>query len=102
LGKKEWAKRQAAKRAEESSAADVASGRKETPDSVFAEQECNRLVWAWQQLRVRWLTGPSPEDAPEDFPGPWIKKLLMVGWWGMVAVMVASVFVFGAIVGGFK
>jgi len=26
----------------------------------------------------------------------------MVGWWGAVAVMVASVFFFGAIVGGFK
>ena len=25
-----------------------------------------------------------------------------VGWWGMVAVLVASVFFFGAIVGGFK
>jgi hypothetical protein len=31
-----------------------------------------------------------------------IKNALMVGWWGAVAVMVASVFFFGAIVGGFK
>jgi hypothetical protein len=102
LGKKEWAKRQAAKSAEEPSAADDASSRKETPDSVFAEQECNRLVWAWEQLRLRWLTGSSAEDAPERLPAPWVNKALMVGWWGMVAVMVASVFVFGAIVGGFK
>jgi hypothetical protein len=58
------------------------------------------LAWAWDQLRLRWLT--SAEDAPERFPAPWISKALMVGWWGMVAVMVASVFVFGAIVGGFK
>jgi hypothetical protein len=64
LGKKEWAKRQAAANAPQA--------------------------------------GPSAEDAPEDFPAPWIKNALMVGWWGMVAVMVASVFVFGAIVGGFK
>jgi hypothetical protein len=102
LGKKEWAKRQAAESASEASAANPASSRKETPDSVFAEQECNRLVWAWERLRLRWLTGPPAEDASEDLPGPWIKNVLMVGWWGMVAVMVASVFVFGAIVGGFK
>jgi hypothetical protein len=101
LGKKEWAKRQAAKNAEEPVAADHASSRHEAPDSVFAEQECNRFVWAWQQLRPRWLTGPSAADAPE-LPAPWVNKALMVGWWGMVAVMVASVFVFGAIVGGFK
>jgi hypothetical protein len=102
LGKKEWAKRQAARSAEEPGAADFASSPKETPGSVFGDQECNRLVWAWQQLRLRWLTGSSAEDAPEDLPAPWIKNALMVGWWGMVAVMVASVFVFGAIVGGFK
>jgi hypothetical protein len=67
---------------------------------VLAEQECNRLVWAWEQLRLRWLT--SAEDAPENFASPWVKNVLLVGWWGMVAVMVASVFVFGAIVGGYK
>ena|ERR1700729_3810014 len=102
LGKKEWAKRQAAKSAEEPNAADLPSGRKETPDSVFTEQECNRFVWAWEQLRLRWLTGPSAEYAPETPAAPWVQKALMLGWWGMVAVMVASVFVFGAIVGGFK
>ena len=102
LGKKEWAKRQAAANASQADAPDLASSPKDAPDSVFAEQECNRLVWAWQQLRLRWLTGASAEDAPEPLPAPWVNKALMVGWWGMVAVMVASVFVFGAIVGGFK
>jgi hypothetical protein len=102
LGKKEWAKRQAAKSAEEASAVDPALSRKEPSESVFAEQECNRLVWAWEQLRLRWLTGSAAEDTSHELPGPWIKNALMVGWWGMVAVMVASVFVFGAIVGGFK
>jgi hypothetical protein len=102
LGKKEWAKRQAAAKASQADAPDPESSRKDAPDSVFAEQECNRLVWAWQQLRLRWLTGSSAEDAPERLPAPWVNKALMVGWWGMVAVMVASVFVFGAIVGGFK
>jgi hypothetical protein len=100
LGKKEWARRQAAQAAAPPDAPAPASSGRETPDSVFEEQECNRLVWAWQQLRLRWLT--SAEDAPENFASPWVKNVLLVGWWGMVAVMVASVFVFGAIVGGFK
>jgi hypothetical protein len=100
LGKKEWARRQAAENAAQPGAPDVASGRKVTPDSVFGEQECNRLVWAWEQLRLRWLT--SADVAPEPFASPLVEKVLLVGWWGMVAVMVASVFAFGAIVGGFK
>jgi hypothetical protein len=101
LGKKEWARRQAAKNAAEQPAApDRAPSRHEAPDSVFAEQECGRLMWAWQQLRLRWLT--SAEDTPEHLGSPWIQNVLLVGWWGMVAVMVASVFVFGAIVGGYK
>jgi hypothetical protein len=100
LGKKEWARRQAAENAPQPDSPDLASSGEETSDSVFAEQECNRFVWGWQQLRLRWLT--SAEDAPESFASPWVQKVLLVGWWGMVAVMVASVFVFGAIVGGFK
>ena len=92
------------KRAAQPSAPDLASSAKETPDSVIADQECNRLVWAWEQFRLRWLTWGSAEDAPERLGGSplWVKKALLVGWWGMVAVLVASVFVFGAIVGGFK
>ncbi len=100
LGKKEWARRQAAENAPQPDSPDLASSGEETSDSVFAEQECNRFVWGWQQLRLRWLT--SAEDGPASFASPWVEKVLLVGWWGMVAVMVASVFVFGAIVGGFK
>jgi hypothetical protein len=100
LGKKEWARRQAAENAPEPAAPDLASSREETPDSAFAEQECNRVAWAWEQVRLRWLT--STEDGPESFANPWVEKVLLVGWWGMVAVMVASVFAFGALVGGFK
>ena len=96
LGKKEWARRQAAQR-EAQSGVSV-----ETPDSELGEQECSRLVWAWQQLRLRWLTWSPAEVAPESLGSPWIENALMIGWWGAVAVMVASVFFFGAIVGGFK
>ena len=76
----------------------------EKPDSVFAEQECNRLVWAWQQFRSGGRPSATP---PTNHPAirsllPWVKKALLVGWWGVVAVVVASVFFFGAMVGGFK
>ena len=98
LGKKEWARRQAA----QPGAPEVAPRVEEKPDSVFAEQECSRLAWAWEQLRLRWLTGSATEDAWQSFGSSWMSKALMVGWWGAVAVMVASVFFFGAIVGGFK
>ena len=83
LGKKEWARRWATQQDAQPSGPGVASGVEETPDSVFAEQESSQLAWAW-------------------IGSPLIKNALMVGWWGAVAVMVASVFFFGAIVGGFK
>jgi hypothetical protein len=92
LGKREWAKRQAADRAVQQGNSDRARGRGEKP---------NRLVWVWEQFRLRWLTAASSEDAPAELL-PWVKKVLLVGWWGVVAVVVASVFFFGAIVGGFK
>jgi hypothetical protein len=98
LGKKEWARRQASQQEAQPSVRGVESNVEETPDSVFAEQECSKFAWAWEQLRMRWLT----EADPKSFESLWIKKVLMVGWWGAVAVMVASVFFFGAIVGGFK
>jgi hypothetical protein len=102
LGKKEWARRQAAQQESQPSVPGVGSSGDETPDSVFAEQECSRLAWAWEQLWLRWLTLSPAEGAPQSLGSPWIKNALMVGWWGAVAVMVASVFFFGAIVGGFK
>jgi hypothetical protein len=73
LGKKEWARRQAAQPSVRGDGSSV----DETPDSVFAGQAYS--------LRSSWT-----------------KNALMLGWWGAVAVMVASVFFFGAIVGGFK
>jgi hypothetical protein len=91
LGKREWAKRLARN-------PDLALGSKEKADPVLAEQECNRLVWAWEQFRIKWQTCRDSEDGLV----PWIRKALLVGWWGVVALVVASVFFFGALVGGFK
>jgi hypothetical protein len=91
LGKKEWAKRLEGN-------PDLALGEKQKADPEFEEQECNRLVWASQQLRIKWETCRDSEDGLV----PWVRKALLVGWWGVIAVVVASVFFFGALVGGFK
>jgi predicted amidohydrolase YtcJ len=91
LGKKEWAKRLARN-------PDLALGEKQKPDPAIAEQECNRLVWVSEQLRAKWQTCRDSEEGLV----PWVRKALVVGWWGVIAVVVASVFFFGALVGGFK
>jgi hypothetical protein len=91
LGKKEWAKRLERN-------PDLAFGEKEKADAVVEEQEGNRLVWASKQLRIKWQTSRDSEDGLV----PWVRKALVVGWWGVMAVVVASVFFFGALVGGFK
>ncbi len=82
LGKKEWARRWATPQDAQPSVRGLGSRVKDAPDSVFAE-ESSQLEWSW-------------------IGSPWVKNALMVGWWGAVAVMVASVFFFGAMVGGFK
>jgi hypothetical protein len=91
LGKREWAKRLAQN-------PELALGEKGKRNPVLAEQECNRLVWAWEQFRIKWQTWRDSEDELV----PWVRKVLLVGWWGVVALVVASVFFFGALVGGFK
>jgi hypothetical protein len=77
LGKREWAMRLARN-------PDLAfdEKQKQKPEPVLEEQECSR-------------------DS-EDGLVPWVRKALLVGWWGVIAVVVASVFFFGALVGGFK
>jgi hypothetical protein len=79
------------------------AGRKRA-DAALAEQECNRVVWGWQQFRLQWQTLRHSADQPPRYSEfvPWVKTALLVGWWGAIAVMVASVFLFGALVGGFK
>jgi hypothetical protein len=100
LGKREAAKRLASMRGET-----PVSTRAENYEPEFAQQECSRLAWAWQQmtLRLQIWTAAKAEDS-EAAAGllPWVKGLLLVGWWGVVAVAVASIFFFGAFVGGFK
>ncbi|MGB8538852.1 MAG: hypothetical protein WCD57_20685 [Acidobacteriaceae bacterium] len=69
------------------------------------------VALAWRLGKKEWARRQAAQqEAQPSVPGvgssvdesPWITNALMVGWWGAVAVMVASVFFFGAIVGGFK
>ena len=46
--------------------------------------------------------GEGDDSEPGADLLPWVKGVLLVGWWGVVAVVVASVFFFGAFVGGLK
>jgi len=99
LGKREAAKRLASRGKEK-----LASTEAENSEPDFAQQECGRLAWVWEQITLRWQIGTAPKEDPE--PGadllPWVKGVLLVGWWSAVAVAVASVFFFGALVGGLK
>src|SRR5271154_2180758 len=83
----------------------LASTKGETAEPEFAQQECSRLAWVWERITLQWqiLTAPKEDDS-EVAPGllPWVRSVLLVGWWGVVAVVVASVFFFGAVVGGLK
>jgi hypothetical protein len=97
-------KREAARRLKPLTDPAIASATGEKSDAGFARQECNRLVWAWEQLRLQWNISSFPSfDSPfAEGLLPWAKAALRIGWWSMVAVATASVFFFGAIVGGFK
>jgi hypothetical protein len=57
------------------------------PELAFDEKE-----------RIKWQTSRDSED----WLVPWVRKALLVGWWGVFALVVASVFFIGALVGGFK
>ena len=100
LGKREAAKR-FAPRAEKN----LASSKEEKSEPELAHQECGPLAWAWERITLQWQIWTAPkEDDSDDIPTllPWVKSVLLVGWWGVVAVVVASVFFFGAVVGGLK
>ena len=71
----------------------------------FAQQECSRLAWAWERITLQWQIWTAPKDDDSELDAgllPWVKGVLLVGWWGVVAVAVASIFFFGAFVGGLK
>jgi len=85
----------------------LASTKGETAEPEFAQQECSRLAWVWERITLQWqiLTAPKEDDddsGPAADVLPWVKGVLLVGWWSVVVVAVASVFFFGAFVGGLK
>jgi hypothetical protein len=65
-------------------------------DQAVQSQECGRFVWAWEQFRLQWNLSRA------DDVQPWTTSVLRLGWWSAVAVATASVFCFGAIIGGLK
>ena len=77
----------------------------EFAEPEFAQQECSRLAWAWDRITLQWQIWTAPKDDDSELDAgllPWVKGVLLVGWWGVVAVAVASIFFFGAFVGGLK
>jgi hypothetical protein len=111
LGRKEWAKRQAAAQTAEERTEEPAIPRKprskEKAKLIFAEQEYSRLVWLVDLLGLGWTTSRfSSQDRFDrdrfDDSIPFLKGVLRVGLWGVLAVLVASVFLLGAVAGGFK
>jgi hypothetical protein len=84
---------------------DVASTKAGETEPEFAQQECGRVAWAWERITLQWQIWTAPKEEDSDFDSgllPWVKGVLLVGWWGVVAVAVASIFFFGAFVGGLK
>jgi hypothetical protein len=69
---------------------------------VFAQQECNWFVWAWEQVWLYVQTWEFADDGLATGLTLWFKRALVVGFWGVAAVAVVSVFFLGALVGGFK
>ena len=77
----------------------------EFAEPEFAQQECSRLAWAWERITLQWQIWTAPKDDDSELDAgllPWVKGVLLVGWWSVVAVAVASIFFFGAFVGGLK
>ncbi len=100
-------KREAARRFGSGEKEKVASTKAEKSEPEFAQQECGPLAWAWERITLRWQIWTAPKDEddvsePSEELLPWVKGVLLVGWWSVVAVAVASVFFFGALVGGLK
>ena len=98
-------KREALKRLTSGEKEKLASAKVEKSEPEFAEQECSKLAWAWERITLQWQIWTAPKDDDSELDAgllPWVKGVLLVGWWGVVAVAVASIFFFGAFVGGLK
>jgi hypothetical protein len=79
-----------------------AGSRRRKTQSLFAQQECNWFVWAWQQLWLYLDTWDLDEDSSAGGAVLWFRRVLLVGFCGAFAVAVVTIFFLGALVGGFK
>ena len=65
--------------------------------TIVEEPEATRIRLGWFIVRMPRLKPALSEDMV-----PAVKGVLRFGWWSMIALGTASVFVLGAIAGGFK
>jgi hypothetical protein len=108
FGKKAWAQRQAAMA--QADGADV-SNAKEVDNHApsqrvrrAAQPSGNGLVWLLGLVVSRWRSMRGDLESSEMFEdsAPLVQGVLRVGLWGVAAVLIVSVFLLGAMVGGFK
>jgi hypothetical protein len=112
LGKKEWARRQAAQRmAAKAPDAPVVSSEpksfrtgssKVRTREKFEQPQTHGLFWLLGQMRLRWQSWCDDLSSAAFEDSPLVSGVVRIGLYGVAAVLVASVFVLGAIVGGFK
>jgi hypothetical protein len=106
LGKKGYAKRQAAERRaqEAEQAALLAEPESGQVRKRASRQESSGVAWLLGQLRLRWQLWRAALESSEAFEdsAPLVQNVLRVGFWGVAAVLIVSVFLLGAVVGGFK
>jgi hypothetical protein len=121
LGKKAWAQRQARMAQEDgdplassspiassspvmSSSADETRKVRRRKSTDYGRPQSSGLMWLLGQLSLRWrlwLAAFESSDMYED-SAPLVQGVLRVGLWGVAAVVIVSVFLLGAVVGGFK
>jgi hypothetical protein len=106
LGKRAYAKRLAAeRRAQEAEETPIPSQQQTgVPRKRARRRESASLAWLIGQVRLRWLLWRDALESSEAFEdsAPLVQSVLRVGFWGVAAVLIVSVFLLGAVVGGFK
>jgi hypothetical protein len=108
FGKKAWAQRQAAMAqadsADASDMGEVSSHARSQRIRRAAQPSGNGLVWLMGLVVSRWRSLRGTLESSEMFEdsAPLMQGVLRFGMWGAAAVLIVSVFLLGAIVGGFK
>jgi hypothetical protein len=107
FGKKAWAQRKAAMAQEgglDAPRAEEAASARTLRTRRTVQPAGNGLVWLLGLVLSRWRSLRGNLESSEMFEdsAPLVQGVLRVGLWGVAAVLVVSVFLLGAMVGGFK